>query len=113
MFHGENENKSNDARYSMVNIVKPGTFDLNSMYSFQTPGVSFFMTLPLIDTDVSAMQTFEHMHNTAKALVAKLGGELRDEHRSVMTGQPIEHCRQRISEFARRKLSRTAGFAAR
>jgi len=37
--------------------------------------------------------------------VRNLGGELRDEHRSVMTSQTIEHCRQRIREFERKRRS--------
>lgn len=99
--------------FSMANIVKPGIFDLNSMQSFQTPGVSLFMSLPLKTTaNVSAMDVFEKMLLTARRLAEKLDGELKDEQRSVMTGQTVEHCRQRISEFARRKLSRSGKFTA-
>jgi cell division protein ZipA len=36
---------------------------------------------------------------TARAIAMKLHGELRDENRSVMMGQTIEHCRQRIRDF--------------
>lgn len=101
------------ALYSMANILKPGTFDLNSMQSFQTPGVSFFMALPLkTNKDVSAMDVFDKMYNTAKRISQKLNGELKDENRSVMTGQTIEHCRQRISEFSRKKLSRSGKYTA-
>ena len=99
--------------YSMANILKPGTFDLNSMQSFQTPGVSFFMALPLkTSKDISAMDVFDKMYNTAKRISERLNGELKDENRSVMTGQTIEHCRQRISEFSRKKLSRSGKYTA-
>ena len=99
--------------YSMANIVKPGTFDLNNMQSFQTPGVSFFMTLPLrASSNVSAMDAFDKMLSSAKRIAQSLNGELKDERRSVMTGQTIEHCRQRISEFSRKKLSRSGKFMA-
>jgi len=99
--------------YSMANIVKPGTFDLNQMQSFQTPGVSFFMTLPLrASSSVSAMDAFDKMLTSAKRIAQSLNGELKDERRSVMTGQTIEHCRQRISEFSRKKLSRSGKFTA-
>jgi len=99
--------------YSMANIVKPGTFDLNNMQSFQTPGVSFFMTLPLrASSNVSAMDAFDKMLSSAKRIAQSLNGELKDERRSVMTGQTIEHCRQRISEFSRKKLSRSGKFTA-
>lgn len=99
--------------YSMANIVKPGVFDLNNMQSFQTPGVSFFMIMPLKgSTNISSMDVFDQMLSTARKIAEKLDGELKDERRSVMTGQTIEHCRQRISEFSRRKLSRSGKFTA-
>ena len=87
----------------MANMVVPGTFDLNNIENFETPGVSFFLTLP-IESD--SMTAFEMMVGTAKALCDNLGGELKDENRSVMTQQTIEHCRQRVREFERKQLSR-------
>ncbi|MEP2592071.1 MAG: cell division protein ZipA, partial [Kangiellaceae bacterium] len=39
-------------------------------------------------------------------LVRNLDGELRDERRTLMSEQSIEHCRQRIRDFERRRLMR-------
>lgn len=89
--------------FSMVNMVVPGTFDLNTMDEFETPGVSLFMTLPM---KVNSMEAFNVMADTAKAIASHLGGELKDEQRSVMTAQTLEHCRQRIRDFERKLLSR-------
>jgi len=41
----------------------------------------------------------------ARKLAHELGGELKDDQRSVMTAQTIEHYRQRIVEFERRQLT--------
>ncbi|HQQ63495.1 MAG TPA: cell division protein ZipA [Pseudomonadales bacterium] len=90
------EEREDEALYSVVNIVKPGTFDLNDMESFHTPGVSLFLTLP---APGNSMEAFESMLATAKAIAEPLNGELRDENRSVMTGQTVEHYRQRIRDF--------------
>lgn len=87
--------------FSMVNMVVPGTFDLNEMDNFETPGVSLFMTLPM---DADGMAAFDAMAGTAKAIADHLGGELKDENRSVMTAQTLEHCRARIREFERKQL---------
>lgn len=87
--------------FSMVNMVVPGTFDLNTMDNFETPGVSLFMTLPM---DADGMAAFDAMAGTAKAIADQLGGELKDENRSVMTAQTLEHCRARIREFERKQL---------
>ena len=89
--------------FSMANMVKPGVFDLNTMAEFETPGVSLFMTLPL---PVDSHQAFELMVSTADAICERLGGEMKDENRSVMTKQTIDHCRYRISEFERKRLSK-------
>lgn len=90
--------------FSMANMVKPGTFDLDAMEKFETPGVSLFMTLPL---DADSMQSFDLMVDTARAIAETLDGELKDEQRSVMTRQTIEHCRQRIRDFELKRLSRS------
>jgi cell division protein ZipA len=88
--------------FSMVNMVVPGTFDLNNMADFETPGISLFMSLPL---GSSAMDAFNCMAETAQTLADRLGGELKDEQRSVMTAQTLEHCRERIREFERKRLT--------
>ena len=50
------------------------------------------------------MQSFELMVDAARTIAETLGGELKDEQRSVMTRQTIEHCRERIRDFERRRL---------
>lgn len=96
--------------YSMANIVVPGTFDLSTMKTLVTPGVSLFMALPLEHDDNDAapnsLQAFELMLRTAKAIAQSLNGELKDENRSVLTTQTVEHYRQRIRDFERKQLSR-------
>jgi cell division protein ZipA len=42
------------------------------------------------------------MVETAMVVVRHMGGELKDENRSVMTAQTIEFSRQRVREFERR-----------
>lgn len=104
IFHRhEGEDGEGDLLFSMVNMVVPGTFELSTMSEFETPGVSFFMTLPM---SANSMEAFNIMANTAMTLADSLGGELKDEQRSIMTQQTIEHCRQRIREFERKQLSR-------
>ncbi|MES2826149.1 MAG: cell division protein ZipA [Pseudomonadota bacterium] len=104
IFHRYSDTKGEGALlFSMANMVKPGTFDLDLMDEFETPGVSLFMTLPI---DADSMQSFELMVKTANTIADALDGELKDEQRSAMTRQTIEHCRQRISDFERKKLFR-------
>ncbi|HEY8942395.1 MAG TPA: cell division protein ZipA, partial [Cellvibrio sp.] len=104
IFHRYSDAKGEGALlFSMANMVKPGTFDLDAMDEFETPGVSLFMTLPI---DADSMQSFDLMVDTAQAIAEGLNGELKDEQRSAMTRQTLEHCRQRIRDFERMRLFR-------
>lgn len=104
IFHRYSDAKGEGALlFSMANMVKPGTFDLDAMDEFETPGVSLFMTLPI---DADSMSSFEMMVDTAQAIAEGLNGELKDEQRSAMTRQTLEHCRQRIRDFERMRLFR-------
>ena len=89
--------------FSMANMLKPGTFTMAEMETFETPGVSFFMQMP---NKLGNMQCFEHMLKTAEAVKAELDAELKDENRSIFTRQTIEHSRQRISDFELEMLAR-------
>ena len=89
--------------FSMANMLKPGTFTMADMETFETPGVSFFMQMP---NRISNLQCFEQMLNTAEAVKDELDAELKDENRSVFTRQTVEHSRQRISDFELEMLAR-------
>ncbi|QJQ95164.1 MULTISPECIES: cell division protein ZipA [Halomonadaceae] len=100
IFHRcETEDPGSELQFSMVNVIKPGTFPLESMETFQTPGITLLMPLPGA-ADTSA--AFEAMVETAMVVVRHLGGELKDENRSVMTAQTVEFARQRVHDFERR-----------
>lgn len=89
-------------QFSVANMLEPGHFDLSDLATLDSPGMSFFLQLPGPE---DASDAFDDMITTAKQVAFQLGGELRDEQMSVMTGQTREHMRQRIADFARRKLS--------
>jgi cell division protein ZipA len=92
-------------RYSVASVLEPGTFDMAEIEEFRSPGVCFFMQLPGPE---QPLETFEDMLAAARDLALQLGGELKDEQRSVMTGQTVEHYRQRIADFCRRAMSMRA-----
>ncbi|RDB44757.1 cell division protein ZipA [Halomonas sp. DQ26W] len=100
IFHRfETEDPESELQFSMVNVIKPGTFPIEAMDEFRTPGVTLLMPLPgALDTAAA----FEAMVETAMVIVRNLGGELKDENHSVMTAQTVEFARQRVQEFERR-----------
>ncbi|WP_443638172.1 cell division protein ZipA [Candidatus Njordibacter sp. Uisw_058] len=92
-------------QFSMANMMEPGTFDLGDINHLHTPGVVFFLGLPMAQ---DSMQAFDYMLETAQCLASNLGGGVLDEQRSVMRPQTIAHCRQQIRDFERRHLTRRA-----
>ncbi|WP_311063282.1 cell division protein ZipA [Halomonas sp. DWK9] len=100
VFHRfETESPDSELQFSMVNVLKPGSFPIEEMDEFVTPGITFLMPLP---GAVDSSAAFEAMVETAMVVVRHMGGELKDENRSVMTAQTIEFARQRVHEFERR-----------
>ncbi|MHB0764617.1 cell division protein ZipA [Stutzerimonas sp. NM35] len=103
IFHRHESMAGNgEVLFSMANAVKPGTFDLDDIDHFTTPAVSFFLGLP---GPRHPKQAFDVMVAAARKLSAELNGELKDDQRSVLTAQTIEHYRQRIVEYERRKMT--------
>jgi cell division protein ZipA len=103
IFHKHADTEGNGpTMFSMANMVKPGTFDVSQMDEFTTAGVSFFLQLP---NQLGNMRCFEEMLMAANSIKQSLNGELKDENRSVITRQTIEHCRQRIQDFELAQLS--------
>ncbi|HLV18002.1 MAG TPA: cell division protein ZipA [Pseudomonas sp.] len=104
IFHRHESMAGNgEVLFSMANGVKPGTFDLDSIDLFTTRAVSFFLGLP---GPRHPKQAFDVMIAAARKLAHELDGELKDDQRSVLTAQTIEHYRQRITDFERRHLTK-------
>ena len=103
IFHRHESMSGNgDVLFSMANALKPGVFDLDELDQSHVRAVSFFMGLP---GPRHPKQALDLMIAAARKLAHELGGDLKDEQRSVLTAQTIEHYRQRIAEFERLNYS--------
>ncbi|MEE3183559.1 MAG: cell division protein ZipA [Pseudomonadota bacterium] len=94
-----------DMQFSVANAVEPGSFDLADIKAMATPGVTMFLKITGPNDPLSA---YDDMLAVAKDTAETLGGELRDEHMNLITSQVVEHYRQLIIEFARKKMSMRA-----
>ncbi len=83
--------------FSLVNMMQPGIFELENIEAISTPGISLFMQMPNIHAD--GLSDFDAMLATTQQLAQELGGELRDETRSVLTRSAIDQIRQQIAEY--------------
>lgn len=92
---------SGEELFSVVNGLEPGTFDLSDLDALSTPRIVMLLSLVSGTTGLAA---FTEMLDAAQDISISLGGELRDENMGPMTGQTIEHYRQRISDYKRKSL---------
>jgi cell division protein ZipA len=84
--------------YSMVSMVEPGTFPLDDMDGFSTPGITLYSQLP---GPKDGLSIFSDMLHGAEQLANLLDGELRDETHSAITKQTVSHMREDIQEYHR------------
>jgi cell division protein ZipA len=101
IFHhyGVGEMRAERPVFSLANILEPGYFEPAHMEDFSTPGCVLFMRLP---GPLDGRVAFELMLATGQRLAERLGGELRDETRSVLTPRSIGDLRERIAARGRR-----------
>ncbi len=90
---------SNRVLFSMASLLEPGSFPMESMGGFSTPGLTLFTQLP---GPVDGLKVYSEMLEAAGRLAESLGGGLRDETHSALTKQTIEHTRGEILEHSRK-----------
>lgn len=99
IFHRHQDNAGNGSvTFSLANMLNPGSFELDTMETFVTQGVSLFMTLPNANDPFAA---FDQMIAAAKQLATEFNAQLVDDKRNVMTKQTEQHYVSKIREFDR------------
>ena len=88
--------------FSVANIMKPGSFEMATIQSLETPAIAFFLTLP---APVSALDAWETMLPTAQRMAELLDGVLLDESRNALGRQRIQHLRDELRAWDRRQES--------
>lgn len=97
IFHSMHEGKT---VFSVAKLVVPGTFDINDVDSFQTPGISLILQLP---GPVAADVAFEVLLSEAHEIADTLGATVLDADRSTLSKQTVQHMREGISEYMHRQ----------
>jgi cell division protein ZipA len=97
IFHRHQDNAGQGkVTFSLANIMNPGSFDLDTIETFATRGVSLFMTLP---NTSDPFNVFEQMLNAAKQLAQEFNAQVLDDKRNILTKQIEQHYINNIREF--------------
>ncbi|PJK08162.1 cell division protein ZipA [Lysobacteraceae bacterium NML120232] len=86
--------------FSVANIMKPGSFDMNQIQTLETPAIAFFLTLP---APVSALEAWETMEPAAQRMAELLDGIVLDEDRNALGRQRIVHIREELRTYDRQR----------
>jgi cell division protein ZipA len=96
--------------FSVANIMKPGSFDMATIQSLETPAIAFFLTLP---APVSALDAWDMMQPTAERMAELLDGVLLDESRNALGRQRVQHLRDELRAYDRQQEAVVVGKPAR
>lgn len=88
-----------EAVFSVASMVKPGFLDPGQAQGFATPGLTLFMVMP---GPVDGVQAFRDMLETAQQLAQRLGGDVLDDKRTLLTHQTEQYLHDDIAETERR-----------
>lgn len=97
IFHRVMED-SGEIVFSMANLTKPGYFDKTSWNTFQTNGVTIFMTLP---GPMPALDAWDAMLATSRRIAELLHADLLDEKHSAFTRQREGQIREELRAYVR------------
>ena len=102
IFHRHvNNNGKGPVLFSLANMFKPGVFDIHHMETFETKGLTLFMTLPM---ESDAHQVFNMMYNAARKIADEFGAQVLDEARQELTVSGLPQYVERIRDFEKRRI---------
>jgi cell division protein ZipA len=90
------DDASGEPVFSVVSIIEPGHFELETLHELRTPGLALFMRLPGPEDGQSA---FEDMYATAQALAAAQEGRIGDQARNLLTDAALTQMRAQAARY--------------
>lgn len=90
--------RTNEVIFSMASMIEPGTFPMDDMSDFATPGMTLFLQLPCA---IDSLAAYDDLLKTGERLGELLNAELQDQNHNLLRRQSIEYQRSEIQEHCR------------
>ncbi len=98
IFHRhEHSDGTGEVLFSIANMMAPGTFDLDYMEQFNSPGISFFFTAP--NDKISVHKSFDMMLRAVEQAAEEFDCEVLNEKREKFTPEQFMEYRQRLQQY--------------
>lgn len=82
--------------FSIASMVKPGTFDIDNMHEFSTPGVTLFFSAP---SQFNPLVVYDLLLKTAYKLAKLLDAEILDDAREPLTNAKITETKSILENY--------------
>ncbi|WP_417697463.1 cell division protein ZipA [Psychromonas sp.] len=99
IFHRhEHSDGTGEILFSIANMMAPGTFDVDCMEQFNSPGISFFFTAP--NKNISVNKSFDMMLRAVEQVAEEFDCEVLNEKREKFTAEQFIEYRTRLEKYA-------------
>lgn len=96
IFHRHDQDEERKIQFSMASIKQPGWFDIDHMHELETPGVSFFMQVNLVDKPSAVL---DEMMITAHGLSSMIGATLCGAQRKPLDEAQTNELREKVKRL--------------
>jgi cell division protein ZipA len=98
IFHRhENSDGTGEILFSIANMMAPGTFDLDTIEQFNSPGISFFFTAP--NDKISVNKSFDMMLRAVEQVAEEFDCDVLNENREKFTQEDFLAYRERLQKY--------------
>ena len=96
IFHRHDQDEERKIQFSMANIKQPGWFEIDRMHELETPGVSFFMQVNLVEKPSAVL---DEMMITAHGLSSMIGATLCGAQRKPLDETQTNELREKVKRL--------------
>ncbi len=96
IFHRYSETANREIQFSLANIQEPGWFEVNEMHQMETPGISFFMQVNLVE---NPSHVLDDMLICAHSMSTMLGAVLCSAQRKPLDEAYTSDLRDKVKKL--------------